>query len=204
MNSFDVVMERAYTPEVEKKMNDAYLKAKASATSANIQSAKKFFEEAAKLEKAGNKTEAKAMYKKSLKMMKIVKAKFEGFRSDLMTSGSRLNKLSDVGIGIIIALAGSFVSLFIACWSVFLGFYGISFMPMKIGAMVFGGLLYEGGPIASIAGGISYGAAQDKTDYANFKEFSKSVKENPAKVMNNISEMLDESIDEIQNKIRSL
>lgn len=85
-------------------------KQKASATSANIQSTKKFFEEAAKLEKVGNKTEAKAMYKKSLKMMKTVNVKFEGFQSDLMTSGSRLNKLSDVSIGIIIALAGSFVS----------------------------------------------------------------------------------------------
>lgn len=205
MNSFDVVMERAYTPEVEKKMNDAYLKAKASATSANIQSAKKFFEEAAKLEKAGNKTEAKAMYKKSLKMMKIVKAKFEGFRSDLMTSGSRLNKLSDLGIGIIIALAGTFVSFFIAFWSVVWGYYGNSSSThLRLGAVIFGSLLYGGGPLASIAGGAAYGEVQNDTDYANFKKFSKSVKEDPGKVMNNISEMLDESIDEIQNKIRSL
>lgn len=66
------------------------------------------------------------------------------------------------------------------------------------------GLLYEGSPLASIGGGVAHGAAQDETDYSNFKKFSKSVKEDRAKVMDNISKMLNESIDEIQNKIRSL
>lgn len=196
MENFDIVMEKAYSEDMEKTMTKQYEVLKAIKSSESMKAAKKYLSQARENAKKGYKKEAVDYYKKCIKEIDNTAKAFNKLASNLLASGSVSDKVKKILIAGGLAMLGNLLSL-----------VGALTIHKKTGnaAGAFAGQVV--GVTASLAGQNLYYAKIDKEDEENLKAFSKSVNEDPKnamrKLLSDLISMREAIVDEMKQVQKS-
>lgn len=172
MENFDIVMEKAYSEEMEKTMTKQYEDLKAIKSSVSMKAAKEYLSQARDNAKKGYKKEAINYYKKCIKEIDNTAKAFNKLASNLLASGSVSDKVKKILIAGGLAMLGNLLSL-----------AGALTIRKKTGNITGAFAGQVAGITASLAGQKLYYAKIDKEDEENLKAFSNSVKEDPKNTM---------------------
>lgn len=196
MENFDIVMEKAYSEEMEKTMTKQYEDLKAINTSESMKAAKKYLSQARAAAKKGYKKEAVDYYKKCIKEIDNTAKAFNKLTNNLLASGSVSDKLKKILIAEGLSMLG-----------VILSSVGALAIYKKTGKLkgAFAGQVAGIG--ASVIGQKSYYTKLDKDDEENLKAFAKSVKEDPKntmrKLLSDLMSMREAVVDEMKQVQKS-
>lgn len=199
MNTFDVVMEKAYDQDMENKMKASYERGKNAYNSDNIKNARKLLTEARKLAKSGNTKEAKKKYQECLKNISAAGTELNNAWRDLNNSGEGKKRL----IQILGSLVLSFIGIFAFAGYGIAKVYNSSFTNNTMG-IVKGGTIGIGGELASGIAGKLYQKYVTKDDKPNYKKFASMYKENPEKVLRMVAKDIDTLYDMVNAEMKSL
>lgn len=172
MENFDIVMEKAYSEEMEKTMTKQYEDIKAIKSSESMKAAKKYLAQARDNAKKGYKKEAVDYYKKCIKEIDNTAKAFNKLANNLLSSGSVSDWVKKILIAGGLAMLGNLLS-----------FVGALAINKKTGNTTGAFTGQVVGVTASLAGQKLYYAKIDKENEENLKAFSKSVKEDPKNTM---------------------
>lgn len=188
MDNFDIVMEKAYSQDIEDKMRASYEKGKNIESSEKMKKVQSLIEEARSLVKDGNVKKAKSKYKEALKNINECKKDIKSSIKDLFASGN--SKVS-----------------FVKKMLIFLSTLASSYALTKLGNIYLAvgdkrgyGIAY-GGQIASVIAEI-LGLQKISEDNAeNYKQFKKVIEENPRKVLSDIDKSLGKLYKSIEREM---
>lgn len=196
MENFDIVMEKAYSEEMEKTMNKQYEDIKAIKSSESMKAAKKYLSQARENAKKGYKKEAVDYYKKCIKEIDNTAKAFNKLANNLLASGNVSDKLKKILIAGGLAMLGNLLS-----------FVGAIAIYKKSGSETGAFVSQVAGSSASLVGQNLYYTKLDKEDEENLKAFSKSVKEDPKntmrKLLSDLMSMREAIVDEMKQVQKS-
>lgn len=188
MDNFDIVMEKAYSQDIEDKMRASYEKGKNIESSEKMKKVRSLIEEARSLVKDGNVKKAKSKYKEALKNINECKKDIKSSIKDLFASGN--SKVSFVKKMLILlsTIASSYVLT------------KLGNIYLAVGDKRGYGIAY-GGQIASVIAEI-LGLQKISGDNAeNYKQFKKVIEENPRKVLSDIDKSLGKLYKSIEREM---
>lgn len=196
MENFDIVMEKAYSEEMEKTMTKQYEDLKALKSSVSMKAAKEYLSQARDNAKKGYKKEAVGYYKKCITEIDNTAKAFNELASNLLASGSVSDKVKKA------LIAGGLSML-----GILLSFVGALTVYKKTGKLKDAFVGQVAGTGASVIGQKMYYAKLDKDDEENMKAFAKSVKEDPKntmrKLMSDLMSMREAVVDEMKEVQKS-
>lgn len=196
MENFDIVMEKAYSEEMEKTMTKQYEDLKAIKSSESMKAAKKYLAQARENAKKGYKKEAVDYYKKCIKEIDNTAKAFNKLANNLLASGNVSDKVKKILIAGGLAMLGNLLS-----------FVGALTIYKKSGSETGAFVSQVAGSSASLVGQNLYYAKLDKEDEENLKAFSKSVKEDPKntmrKLLSDLMSMREAIVDEMKQVQKS-
>lgn len=196
MENFDIVMEKAYSEEMEKTMTKQYEDLKAIKSSVSMKAAKEYLSQARDNAKKGYKKEAVNYYKKCIKEIDNTAKAFNKLANNLFASGSVSDKVKKILIAGGLAMLGNLLSL-----------VGALAINKKTGNTTGAFAGQVAGVTASLVGQKLYYAKIDKEDEENLKAFSKSVKEDPKntmmKLLADLMSMREAIVDEMKQVQKS-
>lgn len=196
MENFDIVMEKAYSEEMEKTMTKQYEDLKAIKSSVSMKAAKEYLSQARDNAKKGYKKEAVAYYKKCIKEIDNTAKAFNKLASDLLASGSVSDKLKKILIASGVSMLG-----------ILLSFVGALTIYKKTGKLKNAFVGQVAGMGATLTGEKLYYTKLDKDDEENMKAFAKSVKEDPKntmrKLLSDLMSMREAVVDEMKEVQKS-
>ena len=196
MENFDIVMEKAYSEEMEKTMTKQYEDIKAIKSSESMKAAKKYLAQARENAKKGYKKEAVDYYKKCIKEIDNTAKAFNKLANNLLASGNVSDKLKKILIAGGLAMLGNLLS-----------FVGAIAIYKKSGSGTGAFVSQVAGSSASLVGQNLYYTKLDKEDEENLKAFSKSVKEDPKntmrKLLSDLMSMREAIVDEMKQVQKS-
>lgn len=196
MENFDIVMEKAYSEEMEKTMTKQYEDIKAIKSSESMKAAKKYLAQARENAKKGYKKEAVDYYKKCIKEIDNTAKAFSKLATNLLTSGDVSDRVKKILIAGGLAMLGNLLS-----------FVGAIAIYNKSGSETGAFVSQVAGSSASLIGQNLYYTKLDKEDEENLKAFSKSVKEDPKntmrKLLSDLMSMREAIVDEMKQVQKS-
>lgn len=196
MENFDIVMEKAYSEEMEKTMTKQYEDIKAIKSSESMKAAKKYLAQARENAKKGYKKEAVDYYKKCIKEIDNTTKAFSKLATNLLTSGDVSDRVKKILIAGGLAMLGNLLS-----------FVGAIAIYNKSGSETGAFVSQVAGSSASLIGQNLYYTKLDKEDEENLKAFSKSVKEDPKntmrKLLSDLMSMREAIVDEMKQVQKS-
>lgn len=196
MENFDIVMEKAYSEEMEKTMTKQYEDIKAIKSSESMKAAKKYLAQARENAKKGYKKEAVDYYKKCIKEIDNTAKAFNKLANNLLASGNVSDKMKKILIAGGLAMLGNLLSL-----------VGALTIYKKSGSETGAFVSQIAGSSASLVGQNLYYTKLDKEDEENLKAFSKSVKEDPKntmrKLLSDLMSMREAIVDEMKQVQKS-
>lgn len=196
MENFDIVMEKAYSEEMEKTMTKQYEDLKAIKSSVSMKAAKEYLSQARDNAKKGYKKEAVNYYKKCIKEIDNTAKAFNKLANNLLASGNVSDKVKKILIAGGLAMLGNLLSL-----------VGALTIHKKTGNITGAFVSQVAGSSASLVGQNLYYTKLDKEDEENLKAFSKSVKEDPKntmrKLLSDLMSMREAIVDEMKQVQKS-
>lgn len=196
MENFDIVMEKAYSEEMEKTMTKQYEDIKAIKSSESMKAAKKYLAQARENAKKGYKKEAVDYYKKCIKEIDNTAKAFSKLATNLLASGDVSDRVKKILIAGGLAMLGNLLS-----------FVGAIAIYNKSGSETGAFVSQVAGSSASLIGQNLYYTKLDKEDEENLKAFSKSVKEDPKntmrKLLSDLMSMREAIVDEMKQVQKS-
>lgn len=193
MENFDIVMEKAYSEEMEKTMTKQYEDLKAIKSSESMKNAKKYLSQARATAKKGYKKEAVELYKKCIKEIDNTAKAFNKLSSNLLASGSVSDRVKKILIAGGLAMLGTLLS-----------FAGAVAIHKKTGNTTGAFVGQVAGSGASLIGQELYYTKLDKEDEENLKTFSKSVKEDPKNTMRKLLSDLMSMREAVVNEMKEV
>ena len=193
MENFDIVMEKAYSEEMEKTMTKKYEDIKAIKSSVSMKAAKDYLSQARDNAKKGYKKEAVNYYKKCIKEIDNTAKAFNKLASDLFASGSVSDKLKKI------LIAGGLSML-----GILLSFVGALAIYKKTGKLKNATVGQAAGMGATAIGQKMYYAKLDKDDEENMKAFAKSVNEDPKNTMRKLMSDLISMREAVVNEMKEV
>lgn len=188
MDNFDIVMEKAYSQDIEDKMRASYEKGKNIESSEKMKKVHSLIEEARSLVKDGNTKKAKSKYKEALKNIKECQKDIKSSIKDLFASGN--SKVS-------------FVKKMLILLSTLASSYALTKLGniyLTVGDKRGYGIAY-GGQIASVIAEILGLQKISGDNTENYKQFKKVIEENPRKVLSDIDKSLGKLYKSIEREM---
>lgn len=188
MDNFDIVMEKAYSQDIEDKMRASYEKGKNIESSEKMKKVHSLIEEARSLVKDGNVKKAKSKYKEALKNIKECQKDIKSSIKDLFASGD--SKVS-------------FVKKMLILLSTLASSYALTKLGniyLTVGDKRGYGIAY-GGQIASVIAEILGLQKISGDNTENYKQFKKVIEENPRKVLSDIDKSLGKLYKSIEREM---
>lgn len=193
MENFDIVMEKAYSEDMEKTMTKQYEDLKTIKSSESMKAAKKYLSQARENAKKGYKKEAVDLYKKCIKEIDNTAKSFNKIVNNLLSSGSNSERVKKILIGGGLAMLGNILS-----------FAGAVGFAKKTGNTTGAFVGQIAGSSASLVGQNLYYAKIDKENEENLKAFAKSVKEDPKNTMRKLLSDLMSMREAVVNEMKEV
>lgn len=190
MNSFDMVMERAYDEKMSAQMKESYDKGKNSAS--YVKQANTIVKEARKLVKDGDAKAAKKKYQEALKLLNTAANTLNKSYNDLLSSGDFGARFGKIMFMTVMALIVIFVST-------------VKAMTPPVDTL---GSAAKAIGKQGIAGGIALIAQKlgikwvNKDNEANYKAFMAEIKEDPKKVLKGIASLIDDTYKAVEAEMK--
>lgn len=190
MNSFDMVMERAYDEKMSAQMKESYSKGKDSAS--YVKQANDIVKEARKLVKNGDTKTAKKKYQEALKLLITAANTLNRSYSDLQSSGDYGARFGKIMFMIVAALIVIFVSTLKVISSPVntLGSFAKTIGKQGIGI---------GTALIAQNLGIKW---VNKDNEANYKAFMEEIKEDPKKVLKGVANLIDDTYKAVETEMK--
>ena len=190
MNTFDVVMEKSFDSRMENRMKKSTQEIEGINASGVISEIKKDLREAQKAKKNGDKTKARKLYSSCKRKLKSIEATLNRNYDVLVTSGDPKGRFDKNVISTTLAIIGMIVA-----------YIKLEFTPNND----IKGILSSLGIAAGTSiGYFIYHFFQDKKDEKNYKEFAKTISNDPVSTYKELKYAVRCLIDEIDVEMTNL